>query len=231
MLNFKNPHSKTTKRKGFTLLEIVIALGIFMLFMGAVLNTFISLISVQQKANLSREGMSEAKEIMNFISVEAREKRIDYFCNPESTGIRQTDSQTAIGLQCAINPDNTVLVFVSNNGLERLIIQKEDNDETIEQPDIKVSAQIQRRDNIFSSWQDISTIPLHSDRLRIKNIEATITPDQDPYNFAQTPTVIQHPVAQIRLEIYRNAQNPDGETEPIIIQTSVSSRAYSPQEI
>lgn len=230
MLNFKNPHSKTIKRKGFTLLEIVIALGIFMLFMGAVLNTFISLISVQQKANLSREGMSEAKEIMNFISVEAREKRIDYFCNPESTGIRQTDSQTAIGLQCAIDPDNTILVFVSNNGLERLIIQKqikeiEDNEV------IEVLAQNQERINIFSSWQDTNTIPLHSGRLRIKNIEATITPNQDPYNFANPNVTIQHPVAQIRLEIFRNAQNPDEETEPIVIQTSVSSRAYSPQEI
>jgi type II secretory pathway pseudopilin PulG len=231
-------HSKTTQkpntRKGFTLLEIVIALGIFMLFMGAILNTFISLTSTQQKANLSREGMSEAKEILNFISVEAREKRIDYFCNPPSTGIPAQEGTTALTLGCGIDDDNTVLVFVSNNGLERLIIQKlnnENQEETNGQPSINVTAQTQRRNNIFSNWQTINEIPLHSERLKIKDINAQITPTQDPYDFGNDPEPLQHPVAQIRLEIYRNAQNPDESAEQILIQTSVASRAYSPQEV
>lgn len=232
---------KLNQKSGFTLLELVIALGIFMIFMVSILNTFITLTSTQQKANLSREGMSEAKEILNYISVEAREKRIDYSCQntstADSTDSSNTERENALSINCLLN-DTTQLVLISNDGLERILIDKVPN-ETETNSELGsngyiIQAKKENRPNVFSSWSDDVTLPLHSSRLKVKQFTVRINPIQDPYNLSLgNPTQgLQHPVAQIVLEVERNARNINDDTSSTItIQTSVASRAYNSQEI
>lgn len=221
-MKLKAPH------KGFTLLEMVIALGIFMLFMGAVLNSFISLTTAQQKANLSREGVAEAKEILNQISIEGREKRIDYFCNQgisETADEENTTEQAnAFSLNCQID-ENTKLVLVSNDGLERILIasQNINQDSTYQQ----ISAKKETRPNTLSNWSTAETTNLHSERLKVRSFEVKITPTTDPYELSSSNLI--HPITQLSLVVERNSQKPDQESQPIVIQTTISSRAYNPQ--
>jgi type II secretory pathway pseudopilin PulG len=224
---------KNSQRSGFTLLELVIALGIFMIFMGAIMNSFIAITSAQQKANLSREGISEAKEILNFISVEGREKRIDYFCN---TGLSSTnngsqeaefEARNAFSLSCQIDLQTTKLVLINNDGLERILISA---DLIPDSTFIQVSSIKQTRTSIFSNWQEVETIPLHSNRLKVRDFQVKISPTTDPYNLENSQT-LEHPIAQIILAVERNSQKPNQSAEPIVIQTSIASRAYNPQEL
>ena len=221
------------QKSGFTLLELVISLAIFMIFIGAIMNSFISLTTTQQKANLSREASSEAKDLLNYISVEAREKRIDYSCKndgeDETTG-NQYFSLNCGGINLGENPD---LVFVTNDGLERVIVSKELDDET---NFYTIMAKKQTRENLVSSWNDLSTTDLHSNRLKIKYAEFEVTPESDPYNYniLQESNQLKQPKVQIILNIERNSKTEkaeDSESEPIVLQTTISSRSYSPQEI
>jgi type II secretory pathway pseudopilin PulG len=219
-------------KSGFTLLELVIAMGIFMIFITAILNTFITLTATQQKANLSREAMSEAKEILSFISIEAREKRIDYSCSNKNTS--GTPATSALSIECLTK--DAELVFITNDGLNRILIKSKEikiETENEDQTYKEVIAQTQTRPNIFSAWQQPIETPLHSPRLKIKDFTVEINPAADPYDLSQSTEYLQHPVAQIRLVVERNSENknPDQDSEPIVIQTSIASRAYSPQEI
>jgi prepilin-type N-terminal cleavage/methylation domain-containing protein len=211
-----------TKRNGFTLLEMVIALGIFMLFMGAVLNSFISLTVAQQKANLSREGIAEAKEILNQISIEGREKRIDYFCNQGLANTNPESNQTSFSLNCQIDA-NTKLVLVSNDGLERLLISSTPIDDNFKQ----ISSITETRANTLSPWSTNQTTNLHSQRLKVRDFVVNIIPTTDPY-LLDSPN-LQQPIVQLILIADRNSQKPNLAAEPIVIQTSLSSRAYNPQ--
>lgn len=224
--------SKNKKLKsGFTLLELVIALGIFMIFIGAIMNSFISLTSTQQKANLSREAASEAKDLLNYISVEAREKRIDYSCKTANNSTYERDEYYA--LNCSDVNLETDIVFITNDGLERIIVSSS-KDNTSEF--ITITTKKQTRNNLISNWETVSDTPLHSERLKILSSQFNITPTQDPYNFSieQDITNLQQPKVEIILNIERNSktQNASQSTNlPIILQTSISSRSYSPQEI
>jgi prepilin-type N-terminal cleavage/methylation domain-containing protein len=218
-----------TLKSGFTLLELVVALAIFMIFIGAIMNSFISLTTTQQKANLSREASSEAKDLLNYISVEAREKRIDYSCKNNGTDT-DTNSQD-FSLNCGDIQLDEDLVFITNDGLERIIVRKIQDELT---NFYTISAIKQTRPNLISNWEAENETPLHSERLKIRNVSFTTTPGSDPYDYAQTNPTLEQPKVQIVINIERNSKTENAtasETEPIVIQTTISSRSYSPQEI
>jgi len=215
-----------TLKSGFTLLELVVALAIFMIFIGAIMNSFISLTTTQQKANLSREASAEAKDLLNYISVEAREKRIDYSCKNGGT-----EDNADFSLNCGNIQIGEDLLFITNDGLERIIVRKERNDET---DFYTVSAIKQTRDNLISSWDSENETPLHSERLKIRNVNFETTPNFDPYDYSLVQPELEQPKVQIILNIERNSKTESAtasETPPIVIQTTISSRSYSPQEI
>ena len=99
----------TQKQSGFTLIEITVAITVFMIFTGIVLSSFIHLIGVQIEANRYRKVYSELNEILALISTDVKEYAIDYNC-----------FKTAV---CDPNIHNyQVQAFVSKDGLERHIL-------------------------------------------------------------------------------------------------------------
>lgn len=202
-------------KKGFTLIEMVVSMSIFMIFLTVVLNSYISLTTTQNKANKNREAVAEAKEIFNFISEEAREKAIDYTCFQDTI--------------CGTKEDT--LSLISKDGLNRTIIRKQC---ISEEKNCTIYSKTQNRENALSAWISSEESPLHSANLKIQSVAFFVIPNLDPFNFGNLETqtdiygkgVYQfQPVFHIILNIKRKeAEGLDD--NPIIIQTSISSRIY-----
>lgn len=204
MVHFKNRHN------GFTLIEMVVSLGIFMLFIGLILNIFINLTATQQKTNSNRETVSEAKNILNLITTEAKEKSLDYNCYDKDAATCGTIQDT--------------LALISPNGLNRVIIKKECTENQCNLFQINQNKQ----NDLSPTWFVGEKTQLNSEKLRIKDIQFFITPIKNPFdinNAAEASSQFQ-PIFHVILNLYRNNKS-DPDNSPIIIQSSISSRIYN----
>ncbi len=71
---------KNILKKGFTLVELLIAMSVFMIFMIVVSNSYIDIIRAQKSANETRLIYTELREFVDLVNNEMREGEIDYFC-------------------------------------------------------------------------------------------------------------------------------------------------------
>jgi len=203
-----------TDRPGFTLIEMLISLGIFMMFMSAILGSYIQISTLQQKTNLKRENIAETREVLDYITQKAKEKAIDYSCYQSATC-----PNGFVG--------NTVeeISLISKDGLDRTIIRKQFDSNTQE---TYLSSEEQHRDTPKNQlWTSSIAKRLHSPNLKFQNITFQISPNQDPFSdnlSVITNNALQYqPILHINLNLKRNnSENP----EPIIFETSISSRLY-----
>lgn len=69
---------KTNQTKAFTLVEIVVAVSIFMLILGISMRSYLNLIDGQNQANLNRLAISEVKNIFQILENENHQKSLLY---------------------------------------------------------------------------------------------------------------------------------------------------------
>lgn len=206
---------KRQHRKGFTLLEMIISLGIFMLFLAAIFGTYIQITGLQQKTNLGREAIAEAREIMTYISEEVKDKAIDYSCY-----------SSLFPCVNGINGNNIEEIsLISKDGLQRTIIKKIREPETGQ---IYLTTINQSRTNTANQqWIDqTQESKLHSDTLKFRDITFQITPNQDPFSnnieIASRDDLQYQPVIHVNL----NVAQPESDST-IVLETSISSRIYN----
>ena len=96
---------KTKQTKAFTLVEIVVAVSIFMLILGISMRSYLNLIDGQNQANLNRLAISEVKNIFQILENENHQKSLLY-----------TDS----------NPDHE-LTLISDDLLQKVSFKFENN--------------------------------------------------------------------------------------------------------
>lgn len=70
----------TDRRAGFTLVELLMAISIFMIFMLAATSSFLEIIRSQKTANETRLIYAELRNFVDYVTNETREGKIDYFC-------------------------------------------------------------------------------------------------------------------------------------------------------
>lgn len=74
---------KKTGDKGFTLVELLISMAIFMVFTGILINSYGHLVRTQQRSNEYRILYSEAREVFDGMVQELRENAVDYGYNSQ----------------------------------------------------------------------------------------------------------------------------------------------------
>lgn len=207
-------------KKGFTLLELVISLGIFMIFTTAVISVFLSLTQSTTKANLNREQVSEANQIFEYIESIAKENAVDYsyLATAQQSNLLQT------------------YAFITPNGLNRFLIKSECP--SLSQSDSNfctISSSTSSRSNISQEFILDGTLwaPLHSTDLKITKFEIKNFPEFSPFT-TDEPIKRQNqfqPLTHITLNLGRNNTDTYREaltrSNPIILQTSFSSRSYN----
>lgn len=218
-------HQNTNSRKGFTLLELTISLGIFMIFSTAVISTFLSVTQASTKANLNREQVAESTEVLNYIESIAKENGLDY-------NYLQTSQQTPSRQTFAyISPDfltrYSFLIECPANGLRPM-----SNSDFC-----TIYSNKTTRSNIIQDFviQNGDWVPLHSNNLKIIRFTAQHFPNQDPFTTSEVVTQANQfqPTTHITLNLARNYQTDYSQalssSNPIVIQTSISSRLYNSQ--
>jgi len=213
-LRQKSNQTASPKRPGFTLLELVISLGIFMMFMTAVLGSYLQITDLQRRTNLSRENIAETRELIQFISSEAKEKSIDYSCYQSATcpgGI--------------VGNSIEEISLISKNGLERTIIRKQTDPDTHK---IYLSSESGSRTNSNSNlWINTPSKQLHSSSLEFQNVAFQLSPNQNPFsrdlNVISNNNLQFQPVLHLVFDLKKkDSQNDD----PLVFETSISSRIY-----
>lgn len=211
------------QKKGFTLLELTISLGIFMIFTTAVVSSFLSLTQSTTKANLNREQVSEANQIFEHIQAITKENAVDY-------NYLQNTQQTS---------NTQSYAYISGDQLTRHLIkitcpENKNQSETF----CQVSSNTSTRSNISQDFltDESGWTPLHSNQLKITRFIIQTFPQTTPFT-TDTPiqTNIQfQPISHITLNLARNTkasyQEALNSTNPITLQTSISSRSYNNQQ-
>ncbi len=68
---------------GFTLIELMVSMGIFIVFLGVVSTSYISVVRSQRQANDTRGIISEARDFMQTLTDDFRTGTVDYDCYDE----------------------------------------------------------------------------------------------------------------------------------------------------
>lgn len=69
---------KILNKKGFTLVEMLVAMSIFVVFVGILLNSYTSIVRSQRDANDYRVMYAEARHVFDSVIAEFREGMVDY---------------------------------------------------------------------------------------------------------------------------------------------------------
>lgn len=69
---------KMTNRRGFTLVEMLVSMTIFMVFVGILINSYSTIIKAQKEANDYRAIYTEARAVFDTLIAELREGTLDY---------------------------------------------------------------------------------------------------------------------------------------------------------
>lgn len=199
----------TKRRKGFTLLEIMVALTVFMIFVGIIMRSFVHLVGLQIEANRYRKVYSELNEVITLISTDAREFGIDYEC-----------------LQTAECDPKSKLGFVSRDGLQRRVIKVEKEDPTEPTSPFLLSYAIQDRTSRTADWPAESFQSLATRNTVFTNFSLELRPLTNPYDNATEVTAAN--LLQPSLSIFAEAKVKSALDRPgVVMQTSVSSRLYN----
>lgn len=118
---------KINNKKGFTLVELLIAMSIFMVFILVVSNSFIDIIRAQKTANETRSMYSELRNLIDLVNNEMREGSVDFFCynqdilvNPDF--VAQSLARCVEGADLQISTGNN-LRTISKDGLQSSVIK------------------------------------------------------------------------------------------------------------
>jgi len=227
---------KLKKQKGFTLIEVLIALTIFVIFITSVSSSYVNIARNQREANAVREIYSDMRYVFNMIEEEARSKTIDYACYQKGEVQREyngADLLVELGNLCsAVNPNITnpedYLALIDAEGLERTIFKIEDDPQT----EGKFFT-FYKEHYTGAAWEAdagfnpnaFTSIELKS--LKINAFKFEITPSVDPFdprNVACGPVQFQP-----QSGIYASIQGARTDTDQFVLnlQTSISSRVYN----
>lgn len=178
-------------KKGFTLVELLIAICIFMMFIVVATDAFIQIIRAQKSANETRLMYSELRNFTDYLNNELREGGIDYFCYNQNLLEDLDFKQAALG-RCDEAATLTVgagnnLRTISRDGLTGSIIKFDAE---------KQKVCLKRYRNNNGAWQ-LETNPAGDGtmlsagdcgsyeefafaNLRVKDLSFKIYPEQDP---------------------------------------------------
>jgi len=228
-------------RSGFTLMELLVSIVIFMSFLGIVSQSYLNIVTTQRQANEIRKMYSDVRGFVDFLAEEVRLSEIDYGCYETSSSIILPKggfglSSSVFKTECPetnaiiAGGRTSVLLLASKNGLEKTAVKVEQDKENPDRFIVKVK-KIIKFGNVWEPAPGFEEgyAEVLSEGVKVKNLSFAIFPDVNPYSddyeiFTDNTTQFQPKVT-----VFLSIANPDeSRTEfSYDFQTTISSRVYS----
>ena len=214
-------------KDGFTLIELIISITIFMIFLGLVSQSYLSIVTTQRRANEVRKMYSEVRGFMDTLAEDIRLSAIDYECY-EGVIVIGSGSFCVPEVANSINQGRTdLLSLVKKDGLEKTLIKNSyDYEEKI------YSIQMQKWHKKDAVWEPAPGFEggyrdVFSDKIAVDYVSFAIFPDINPYsaeNYSNNAAQFQ-PKVTVFLSV-GNSKGVDAKFN-YDFQTTISSRVYS----
>ncbi|MFC1615855.1 PilW family protein [Patescibacteria group bacterium] len=199
----------SNNKKGFTLIEVLISMTIFVTFISIMINSYTSIVRGQREANDYRVMYAEARNIFDTLVREFRDGMVDY----------GEYSDSALGIWGG----QSDIILVSKDATTKTRIYLNGEDLKINKYQLPLFGDPNDM-SIFDSFEDLQL----NNKIKVTNFKIYVTPAIDPYD----PKYITYDVNQFHpmVTIYAKFSkeiSPGKEPFVIDMQTSVSSRIYN----
>jgi prepilin-type N-terminal cleavage/methylation domain-containing protein len=229
------------KQKGFTLIEVLIAITIFMIFITSISSAYLDIAKSQREANVVRAMYSEVRYVFDLIGQEARSKTIDYGCPGSLKPTKEKDSQEigfakipqetsqACNTLKSVSSDN-YLALVNNEGTERTIFLLEDDTQNETKKLFYLREEKEAGDRAWidaPGFDGFTEINLKS--IQLDSFIFEIAPLVDPFDFDNLgcgPVQFQPSVS---LYASISGRGEKANNFNMDLQTTISSRVYNHQ--
>ena len=154
------------KHSAFTLIEMLISISIFMIFIAILGGSYTSLVRANRTANEAQKTYREVRFVFDTLASEIRGGRLDYSCiDMSGLDVLCLDNQTA--------GEKKVLGILRNGGLSRTLFKFMDK---------KILVLSQTRAALLAPWATTRDWqPLTTEELNIDTAYFTVFPLRDPY--------------------------------------------------
>lgn len=199
---------------GFTLIEMMVAMSIFVIFMGVVIQSYLSIINSQREANEYRAVYSEARYIFDKFSDEIRNGVISY----DQMGVKDGNFlQYPVQKLVLFSPDQTRAVIFQYMNEKIGFIEFERMNEGIDTIE-EFGGQFEEKDKFI----------LNSDRVKVRELNIYIFPQDDPYRAENVVKNNLQYQPKVTLFATFSKEVRPGKFLDVNLQTTISSRNYVP---
>lgn len=192
------------QKQGFTLVEMLVAMAIFVIFVGVLLNSYTTIVRSQREANEYREMYSMAREFFDYLTLQLRDGMVDY----------QFYQGAAIG-----SPSED-LVLISKDATKRIYF-----DFDVDKQNVSVSS---RKFDGNVELDLLEERTFGSDEVKVIELGFYVSPANDPYDsdFFADDSVQFQPKVTVFAKFEKTLP---GAREPFVmdLETTVSSRVYN----
>lgn len=203
-------------RKAFTLIELIVSMTIFTIFVGVVTSTFIFTSRALREANEVRKVYGEARFLMDQLTQDVRLNTVDYKCLKNEVGY-----ETDLFKECEFY-DVVLLPLISSDGQHRIIYRFEANQFSILKLDWNEALD---QWDLALGFTGFETFKMQN--VQLETVSFTVVPQDNPYedgNFLDNELQFQ-PSVNIHIEA-KSTSSRLAESVPVLLQTTVSSRIY-----
>ena len=215
------------RRSGFTLVELLVSIAIFVMFLGVVSVSYFGIVRSQRQANEVRKMYSDVRSLVEMLGEDMRLGTIDYDCYEATSGIcpftavTTTSSPDQSSYLAIVNKDQTQKVvywFDQVNGKLKVV--------RYERPLGSDGAEIANW-SIQGADSSQDGRSLFSDMVAVKNLTFAVNPPVNPYasaNYAKNQYQFQ---PKVTLTLTVENANKNAAPFHLDFQTTLSSRVYS----
>jgi prepilin-type N-terminal cleavage/methylation domain-containing protein len=213
-----------SRQSAFTLIEVIIAVTVFTIFMGLSIGAYLSFHRAQQDAATTRALLLEMESVFNSVTQSIHENQIDYEAFASVSGaandiLAEVDRLTDITLiEVSESMEGGSLYLISPSGETQYVYDWDSEAETFT---------LQAFDESGLEADGYSDpIQLHSDSVKVSHVSFEIFPEEDPYatENRSDSSVQYQPI--VRMNMSFTAQGRMDKTITLDLKTSVTSRFY-----
>lgn len=219
--------------KAFTLVELMVSMGIFVIFLGIVSTSYISVIRSQRQANETRRVISEARDFMQTLADDFRLGTIDYGCYDDMEHLCPISFERFYQNRTSFNNNGAYLALIDKNYHKKTVYWFDSEKKSLKLRKFERAGQ----ENIFKPGQGFEEsargdrteggwLAVFSDNLKVDNAVFDVYPVVDPYlrdNYKKNQYQFQ-PGVKLSLTFAMARQN--SAPHYFTLQTSFSSRMY-----